>query len=51
MELRTGGELESFADCVKSQYVSLPFSEPVERAEFHEIHPNVTSIVSENLVE
>ena len=43
--------LESFNDCVKSQYVSFPFSEPVERAEFHEIHPNVNSVVSKNLVE
>ena len=38
-------------DYVKGQYVSFPFSEPVERAEFHEIHADVDSVVSKNLVE
>ena len=43
--------LESSDDCAKGQHVSFHFSEPVERAEFHEIHANVDSVVSKNLVE
>ena len=43
--------LESSDDCAKGQYVSFPFFEPVETAEFHEIHADVDSVVSKNLVE
>ena len=43
--------LERSDDCTKDQHVSFHFSEPVERAEFHEIHVNVDSVVSKNLAE
>ena len=43
--------LESPDNCVKGQYVYLPFSEPTERAEFHQIHADVDSVVSKNLAE
>ena len=43
--------LESPDDCVKCQYVSFPFSEPVERAEFLEILADVDSVVSKNSAE
>ena len=41
--------LESSNDCVKGQYVYFPFSVSVERAEFHEIHADVDSVVSKEL--
>ena len=43
--------LESSDECVKGQYVHFPFSEPVERAEFHDIHADVVSVVSSSLAE
>ena len=42
---------ESSDDCVKGQYIPYPFFEPVERAEFHDIHTDVDSVVSKNLAE
>ena len=42
---------ESSDDCVKGQHVSFFKSVPVERVEFHEIHANLDSVVSKNLVE